>query len=412
MSSKENEKTFESFAGLLSEGHLRELEEIGHNFIVDKHEGNYIFDEDGKRYIDCDNNEGCFVLGRHNQELAEELRVAMHETEQGNFPMISVEKANLAKALADFAPGNLECSVFSVVRGETIEFACKLARGYCGRAKLLSIGGSWHGETGFAVSLSDRANKDVFAPLVPDCQSIAFGNIDEAREQIDKDTAAVIIEPLQVHFNCRQQSSEYLYEIKRLCKKNKTLLIFDETNTAFGSSGYRFLCDYYNIVPDMLVTGEALGAGIFPIAATIITQEVNQFLNQHPMIHLSTFGGSDLGCRVALKTLEIYQRDKPWRETKRLGFKLMEGLETIIAKQDKPVIFAADGMGFLVSLDLGTREKAKSFCKRLAENGLLAKPANILKRCVILRPAVISGEEMIDEILKIVENTCNETHTL
>ncbi len=125
-----------------------------------RREGVRIFDEKGRALLDGVSGEAVFNLGRRPETLAAALAAAVAETDQGNFPMISSEKADLAEALARFCPGHLDCAVFGVMRGESMEFACKAARGRTGRMPLVTFDGAWHGETGFALSLSDRPDAE------------------------------------------------------------------------------------------------------------------------------------------------------------------------------------------------------------------------------------------------------------
>ena len=132
-----------------------------------KRTGAHFFDADGRKYIDGDSSAGIFNLGRRHPELAEELKRAMRATDQGNFPIISEEKALLAEALAGFVPGALECSLFGVTRGEAFDAACKVVRGFTKRPGLVTVDGGWYGQTGFALSLSQREDRHLFEPLVP-----------------------------------------------------------------------------------------------------------------------------------------------------------------------------------------------------------------------------------------------------
>jgi len=377
---------------------LERLKSLGHDFIEAKREGSFIFDTEGKKYIDCSSSASIYNLGRRQPELIQALRNAVKETDQGNFPMVSIEKASLAKRLAEFVPGNLECTVYSVIRGESIDFACKLARGYTKRKEYISVDGSWFGQTGFAMSLSDRADMSNYGVMIPETKKIPFNNIDAAEKMITKKTAAVFVEPVQAENGCRVADNEYLQALCKICKKNKTLLVLDETQSGLGRSGSKFAFEKAGIVPDVLVIGEALGGGIFPIAATIYTQKLNKFMNKHPMIHLSTFGGADQGCRVAIKALELYDSIKPWENAEKCGKILMEGLLEIKGKNSDKIL-SVSGKGLLLSLQFKSPVESKKFCKAAAGNGLLLSPGELAKDCVIFRPGLLIEENDIRDII-------------
>lgn len=377
------------------------LRALGHDFIEAGREGAYVFDTNGKRYLDAVSGAGTFNLGRRHPELAGELRRALRETDQGNFPMISCEKAALAKALAAFVPGPLECAVFSVMRGEAMEFACKLARGFTGRQELIAAADGWYGQTGFALTLSDRADREAYGPLIPNAHTIPFGDITAAERAISRDTAAFIVEPIQAENACQIADSAYLLAVETACRRSGALLVLDETQTNFGRTGTRFAFEAAGVSPDALVLGEALGGGMFPIAATMLTQRVNAFMNAHPMIHLSTFGGSDIGCRVAAMAIEIYERDTPWRNAAARGGQLLDGLRILAAKPKSP-IRGINGKGLLLALQFDTEDRAVHFCRDAARNGLLALPGEVAKNCVLIRPSLLLTEAEAAELLAAV----------
>ena len=373
-------------------------------FLEGKREGSYLCDVEGNRYIDGDSSAGIFNLGRRNAELAEELKQAMHTTDQGNIILISKEKALLAAALADFVPGPLECSLFAVTRGEAFDAACKIVRGFTGRAKLLSVNGGWYGQTGFAMSLSQRDDLGLYAPLVPECAIIPFGDLEQADRAIDANTAAVFLEPIQAENACRKATREYAAGLAELCKQRGALLVFDETQSNFGRTGTRFFHEQLGVSPDVLILGEALGGGMFPIAVAMMTQRVNQFMNAHPLIHLSTFGGSDLACCVARKALEVYARLEPWKNAETMGKKIRERLESMV-RQTPGVISAVNGAGLLISLTLPTAERAAEFCKACLQHGLFVKQGKVARNTVLLRPSLLISEEETEALLAAVTSS-------
>ena len=383
---------------LFAKGRTELLRRRGADFLEGRREGAYVCDEAGKRYLDCAGGAGTFNLGRRHPELAEALKTAARNTDQGNFPIISREKAELAEALAHFTPGGLECAVFSVVRGEAMEFACKVARGFTGRQELLTVDGGCYGQTGFAMSLSARTDRDAYAPLIPQTGTIPFGDTAAAEKAIGPNTAAIILEPIQAENHCQKASSEYLKSLATRCCATGALLVLDETQTGFGRTGAKFLCEALGVIPDLLILGEALGGGMFPIAATMLTQRVNAFMNDHPMIHLSTFGGHDAGCLVALKALEIYERERPWENALVRGTALKKGIEALSHEEGSPIAGVA-GEGLLLSLDMGTEARAEALCREAAAKGLLLAPGEVSKQCVVLRPSLLLSEEETDEIL-------------
>jgi len=391
------ESVWSKAEGMFAPGQLERLRDLGLDMLEGRREGPYLYDDSGRRYLDAFSAAGTFNLGRRKPELVEALRQSMRETDIGNFPMISDEKSQLAQALAEFVPGPLECSLFAVMRGEAMDAACKVARGFTRRPEFLAVDGGWHGETGFALGLSERADRACYGPLDPETHTLPFGDLAAAESLITEKTAAVFLELLQAENHCRAAPPEYVRGLGDLCRARGALLVFDETQTGFGRTGAKFLCETYGVYPDMLLLGEALGGGVFPIAVTLLTQRVNEFLNAHPLIHLSTFGGADLGCRVALKALELYGAEEPWRNAATMGEYLTAAINKLREMPDSP-IRGVTGKGLLLALHLDDAETAEAFCRHARECGLIAVPGKVARHTVLLRPSLLITTEQADEI--------------
>lgn len=388
----------EAYSKGIPSSHFDRIKSLGHDITETRREDAYIFDANGKKYIDCISSAGIFNLGRRQEKIKEALKSAVRETDQGNFPMISIEKATLAEKLADFTPGDLECTVYSVIRGESIDFACKLVRGYTNKKELIFVEGSCFGQTGFALSLSDHEGKEQYGELIPEVTKMPFGDIDAAEKMITSNTAGVFIELIQAENGCRKTETLYLQKLSEICKKNQVILVIDETQTGMGRCGAKFACEQAGVVPDILVIGEALAAGLFPIAATVFTQELNNFLNAHPLIHLSTFGGSDIGCRTALAALDEYEKLKPWENALKMGNSLIHGLRTLM-KEYPGKMNSVNGDGLLIGLEFNHLGDAEKFCREASINGIIVTTGEILKKSVVFRPSLLIGEKDVEDII-------------
>lgn len=227
----------------------------------------------------------------------------------------------------------------------------------------------------------------------------------EAEDAITGDTAAVFVEPVQGENGCTAADPLYLKHLRSLCSKKGALLVFDETQSGLGRCGRPFAFQHSGVTPDVLVIGESLGGGIFPIAATIFTQKINKFMNAHPMIHLSTFGGADQGCLVASAALDEYEKIKPWENAEKQGKIILWGLKKI-QEENSRIIMSVQGKGLLISLELENAEKAMDFCNALAGAGLLALPGDVASNTVVLRPGLMLTDSETAEIINAVEQAC------
>jgi len=376
----------------------------GHDFLEQGYAGSILNDSDGNRYLDCCTSNGTFNLGRRNTAIIERFKQAIYETDQGNFVMPSEEKTLLAKKISGFVPGPLDCVLYGVTRGESMEAACKLARGFTGRSELVTVDGSCYGESGFAISLSERKGKEQFGQLIPSVKMIPFGDVEAARRAVGRQTAAVIMEPVQAENHCRTADQSYYAQVRTFCDMTGAKLIFDETQSGFGRTGTRFFFEQTGVTPDILIIGEAMTSGMFPMTAMVFTSELKGFFDIHPLIHLCTFGGHDIGCLVAMTALDEYDRLKPWENAARCGEILMKELFTSAGNKGEKIISIA-GKGLLISLKLADRNLALKFCAALRRGGLLVNTGHVDQSTVLIRPDLLINKEDLDKVIEIVSKT-------
>ena len=386
---------------LFGKGIVHWLSENSLDFLEEKREGVFLYDENGNKYIDGYSSAGTYNLGRRHFKVQESLKKAINITDQGNFIAMSGEKALLAEKLADFFPNTIEGFLFSVVRGEAMDAACKLARGFTGRSELMTVDGGWYGQTGFALSLSENEIKKKFGNLIPDTRTIPFNDQNAASKAISKKTAAVIIELIQTENGCREVDQAYLKNIRSLCDTHGVLLIIDETQTGFGRTGAKFSCDHFDILPDIIVFGEAISSGLFPMCGMGFTSRVKKFFDEHPLIHMHTFGGHDIGCVVASDTLEIYEKMQPWNNAKHQGKRFRNMLEKL--KTNYEPLIKIQGQGLLLSLIFSAKEQARQFCIQAKNNGVILLQGEVESKSVIIRPPLTISDEEIDMMTKAIE---------
>jgi len=386
---------------VFGKGFVENLTSKGMDWVESGREGSLVYDSSGNEFIDCYCSSGTYNLGRKNTAIARALKQAIQETDQGNFIMISREKAMLSERLARFTPSGLDCVLYTVVRGEAVDAACKLARGYTARTELITVDGGCYGSTGFAMTLSERADKKDFGSLIPDVQTIPFNDSDAAGRAITKKTAAVILEPIQTENNCRTADKDYLVALRNFCDQTGALLIFDESQTGFGRTGEKFAADCFSVLPDIMLLGEALGGGMFPFSAMVFTSSVKRFFDAHPLIHMLTFGGHDVGCRVAAAALTEYEQIQPWQNAQKQGKRLAEKLQQLAGSN--PKLKSVQGVGLLLSLELESAEAAEGFCRSAIQQGVLVKSGETAKHSVVIRPPLTISDQDLDKIVTGIE---------
>ncbi|HDP24403.1 MAG TPA: aspartate aminotransferase family protein [Deltaproteobacteria bacterium] len=391
---------------VFSKGLVNVMRETGHDFLEAERSGSYVFDSEGNRYLDGYTSAGTFNLGRKNPAITAQLKKMVYKTDQGNFVMPSKEKTLLARRLSEFVPGELECVLYGVTRGESMDAACKLARGYTGRPGLVTVDGGYYGETGFALSLSSRESKEQFGSLIPEVTVIPFGDIDAASACMSLKPAAFIMEPIQTENHCRTADSNYYSRIRELCARNGVQLIFDETSSGFGRTGKKFFFEYHHVLPDILILGEAITSGMFPMTAMVFTPELKTFFDAHPLIHLCTFGGHDLGCHAAITALDEYELTAAWENAANLG-ELLLGELADAALRDQSVV-SVTGKGLLISMMFSSQATALNFCKKARAHGLLVNTARVATQCVLLMPSLLITAQEKDQIVTAVKQALED----
>lgn len=376
------------------------------DFVEAARNGAFISDADGTRFIDCYSSAGTYNLGRRNEQLTEILRQSIYKTDQGNFPMISEQKALLAEKISVFVPGPLECVLYGVMRGESMDAACKLARGATGRPGLITVDGGYYGESGFAISLSEHPLKKDFGDLIPAITIVPFGDFAAAENAINNTSAAFIVELVQAENHCRTVTVDYIKYIRNLCNKTGTCLIIDESQTGFGRTGKKFAYEHFGVYPDILVLGEAITGGVFPMTATVFTQALKQFFEVHPLIHLSTFAGHDVGCMVAMAAIDEYEKIKPWENAVKQGTRIVNEISTVINSDNR--IRNMTGLGLLISIKFESSELASRFSLLAKNNGIILCNGIVDENCCLLRPSLLISNEETELIIKGIKAALHE----
>jgi acetylornithine/succinyldiaminopimelate/putrescine aminotransferase len=303
------EAVIERFARHVSSGKARFFRQVGIDFIFARREGIYVWDLDGERLINCHCNGGVFNLGHRHPRIVAALRDALEELDIGNHHLISEHRALLAEKLASLSPGDLNRVIFGVGGGEAVDTAIKLARGHTRRPGIISAVGGYHGHTGFALATGDDKYSEPFAPLPPAFYKVPFGDLSALEECMGEDVAGVIFEAIPATLGIVIPPEGYFAGVRELCDRYGAVMIIDEVQTGLGRCGATWCIDTYGVVPDVMVTGKGLSGGLYPITATVYSDRLNPFFDENPFIHVSTFGGAEIGCHVALEVLRILEEE-------------------------------------------------------------------------------------------------------
>jgi len=335
---------------------------------VEKASGIYIYDKDGKSYMDMIAGVAVNNIGhRHPKVIAalkKQIDKYLHVMVYGEY--VQDEPLNFSKKLVSLLPKNLD-SVYTVNSGtEANEAALKLVKRVTGRSEIISFRGSYHGSTHGSLSVSGNESKKApFRPLLPDIRFLEFNNIDDL-DGITTNTAGVIIETIQGDAGVRIPSKDFLQALRKKCDDSGTLLIFDEIQCGIGRTGKMFGFEHFNVFPDVLTLGKAIGGGM-PIGVLVSSQKNLYEFTYSPMLgHITTFGGNPVIAAAANACLEVMESEIDFSEVERLGALL----ESIVSENIE--IKEVRRIGMMFAFDMESFERVEKVVKKCLEKGLIS----------------------------------------
>jgi len=361
--------------------------------------GSYIYDVDGKKYLDFVAGVSANSLGHNHPKVSEAIKNQVdkyaHVMVYGEF--IQQPQVDLCKLLAATLPKNLQAVYITNSGTEATEGALKLAKRVTNRSEIIAAKNSYHGNTMGAMSVSGVEKQNAaFRPLIPGSKFIAF-NCEFDLQQITKNTAAVILETIQGGAGFIEPQNNYLSNVKKRCQEVGALLILDEIQTGIGRTGTFWGFENYNVVPDIVITGKGLGGGM-PIGAFIASSEHMSLLKDNPKLgHISTFAGHPIIAAAALATVtEILEKEY-----------LSESLrkEKIIRKHlQHAAIKEIRGKGLMLAAIVETPELAAKIVLKCLDRGLILFFLLFETKAMrITPPLTISDEELIAGCQLILE---------
>jgi ornithine--oxo-acid transaminase len=365
--------------------------------VLARGEGAWVEDVDGNRYLDLLAGYSALNFGHRNPRLVEAV-----EHQLGRLTLTSRAFHNdllgvFARELADL------CRMDSVLPmntgAEAVETAIKLARkwGYErkgvaeGRARIIVMGGNFHGRTTTIVGFSDDpVARAGFGPFTPGFVRAEYGNAAALAAAIDDDTVGVLLEPIHGENGVIIPPDGYLREVRRLCTERNVLMLADEIQSGLGRTGRTFACDHEDVVPDVYILGKALGGGILPVSAVVARAEVMDVI--HPGEHGSTFGGNPLACAVGIEVVRMLATGEPQARAADLGAVLAGELATLPADR----VSAVRARGLWAGIDLIGRT-GRDLCEGLLRRGVLAKDTHG-STIRLAPPIVIERDDLVAAI--------------
>jgi acetylornithine/LysW-gamma-L-lysine aminotransferase len=360
------------------------------NIVLVRGKAAKLYDEEGREYLDCASNVGVSNIGHGDESVAKAIYEQYLSLGNCYAMFYNPVRARLAEKLVSLAPNRLKKVFFCNSGAEAVEGAIKFARASTGKTGIIAAMRGFHGKTFGALAATwGPEYQKPFEPMLAGITHVPYNNFAKLKESVTKDTAAVILEPVQGEGGVRVGDKDFFRAVRDLCDSQGILFIMDEVQTGFGRTGTLFACEQF-VEPDLLCVAKSLAGGI-PMGAVLCSDAVNVPVKSHT----STFGGNPIACAAALATLDVIQKQRLAEKAGTLGTYFMERLKSL--KSDK--IREVRGLGLMIGIEL--KEKAGPYVQALMEKGVivLLAGANVIR---LLPPLVISKEE-IDQVLKALQ---------
>ncbi len=361
--------------------------------IIDRAEGVWVWDIDGKKYLDCLAAYSAVNQGHCHPKI---LKAFVEQAKKVTLTSRAFRNDQLPLLLKDLHDlTGMDMALPMNSGAEAVETALKAARkwGYKvkgipeGKAEIIACRNNFHGRTITIISFStDEQYRDGFGPLTPGFKMIPYGDAEALRAAITPDTCAFLVEPIQGEAGIVIPPKGFLKQAEEICRANNVLFVADEIQSGLGRTGRLFAHQYENVHPDAIIIGKALSGGFYPVSAVLARKDVLGVFN--PGDHGSTFGGNPLAAAVARASLAVIVDEKLSERSAELGAYFLERLRTI--KSD--LIKEIRGRGLWIGVEL--HGKARPYCERLQHEGMLCKETH--DHVIRLAPPLVITKEEID----------------
>jgi ornithine--oxo-acid transaminase len=375
--------------------------------VIEKAEGVWVYDVDGKKYLDCLSAYSAVNQGHVHPEILKALLDQAKRVSLTSRAFRNDQLPLLYKELSEMT--GYEMSLPMNSGAEAVETAVKLARKWAyqvkkvprHQAEIIVASGNFHGRTVTIVSFSTEPSyRDDFGPFTPGFVTVTYGDADAVEKAITPNTAAVLLEPIQGEAGVIIPPAGYLKKVAEVCKKNNVLFMADEIQTGLARTGKLFASHHEDVRPDVVIIGKALAGGFYPVSAVLADAAILGLFQ--PGEHGSTFGGNPLAAAVSRAALKVIRDEKLAERSQQLGEYFVEQLSEISSPHVKEV----RGRGLLIGVELKPEAKgARRFCEALQKKGILAKETH--DNVIRFAPPLVIDKETIDWALPSIREVLN-----
>jgi len=368
---------------------------------IEKGLGSHVWDTDNNEYIDCMGGYGVALVGHRNERVVNAIKSQIEKVITVHSSFYNKTREEFLQALIGIAPKGLSQVHLNNSGAESVEAGIKFARKFTGRKGMVAMKGSYHGKSMGALSLTFNPKyRESFQPLVEKVTFSPYGDIDALQTAVDKDTAFVILEPIQGESGIHVPPNGFLQDVRKICDENGSLLVFDEIQSGLGRTGSMWASEHWETTPDIMCLAKGIAGGV-PMGVTLVKPDILSVMKKGE--HSSTFGGNPLACAAGTATLQALTQDGLVENAKNMGEKFLRGLNDLKSKHK--IIREVRGKGLMIGVEL--KFEVKDILMEGIKKGLLLlySGRNILR---LLPPLVISDEDVTKSLQVIDELLTNE----
>jgi len=368
---------------------------------IEKGLGSHVWDTDNNEYIDCMGGYGVALVGHRNERVVNAIKSQIEKVITVHSSFYNKTREEFLQTLIGIAPAGLSQVHLNNSGAESVEAGIKFARKFTGRKGMVAMKGSYHGKSMGALSLTFSPKyRESFQPLLEKVTFSPYGDIDALQTAVDKDTAFVILEPIQGESGIHVPPDGFLQDVRKVCDENESLLVFDEIQSGLGRTGSMWASEHWETIPDIMCLAKGIAGGV-PMGVTLVKPDILSVMKKGE--HSSTFGGNPLACAAGTATLQALTQDGLVENAKNMGEKFLRGLNDLKSKHK--IIREVRGKGLMIGVEL--KFEVKDILMEGIKKGLLLlySGRNILR---LLPPLVISDEDVTKSLQILDELLTNE----
>lgn len=365
---------------------------------IEKGRGCFLWDTDGKEYIDCMGGYGVALVGHCNRHVVDAIKKQAEMLVTCHMSLYNNSRLQFLEKLFSITPKNLEKVFFSNSGAESVEAALKFSRKFTNRTGIVALNGAYHGKTFGALSVTyNEKYRKSFLPLLDDVHFFSYSDIEKIEEIVSNSNntiGSIIVEPIQGETGIVVPPSNFLKKLRNLCDKHNLILIFDEIQCGLGRTGKMWAGQHWDVEPDIMCLAKGIAGGV-PMGITLLRSEIMDCIRVGE--HSSTFAGNPLACAAGSATIDSIIEDKLVENSEKIGKEFKEGL--LYLKDNHKIVREIRGLGMMLGMEM--KFDIKDILFDGIRNGilLLYSGRNILR----LLPPLVMDEDVVKKAINLID---------